>query len=71
MALAVGTPVLNSSNAEFGTVEHVLQIPAEDLFDGIAVKTKHGLRFVDRAVFPDRRGGREPPGSQGNPGPTP
>ena len=53
MALAVGTPVLSSSNAEFGTVEHVLQIPEEDLFDGIAVKTKHGLRFVDRDQIAD------------------
>ena len=44
VALAVGTPVLSSSNTEFGTVEHVLQVPEEDLFDGIAVKTKHGLR---------------------------
>jgi hypothetical protein len=53
MALPVGTPVLSSSNAEFGTVEHVLQIPEEDLFDGIAVKTKHGLRFVDRDQITD------------------
>jgi hypothetical protein len=53
MALAVGTPVLSSSNSEFGTVEHVLQIPEEDLFDGIAVKTKHGLRFVDRDQIAD------------------
>ncbi len=53
MALAVGTPVLSSSNSEFGTVEHVLQIPEEDLFDGIAVKTKHGLRFVDRDQIVD------------------
>ena len=47
-ALAVGTPVLSSTGTQFGTVEHVLQVPEEDLFDGIAVKTKHGLRFVDR-----------------------
>jgi hypothetical protein len=47
-ALAVGTPVLSSSGNQFGKVEHVLQIPEEDLFDGIAVKTHHGLRFVDR-----------------------
>ena len=47
-ALAVGTPVLSSTGNQFGTVEHVLQIPEEDLFDGIAVKTHHGLRFVDR-----------------------
>src|SRR5271157_4595454 len=53
MALAVGTPVLSSSDAEFGKVEHVLQIPEEDLFDGIAVTTKHGLRFVDRDQITD------------------
>ncbi len=53
MALAVGTPVLSSTSTEFGTVEHVLQIPSEDLFDGIAVKTKHGLRFVDRDQITD------------------
>ena len=53
MALSVGTPVLSSSNSEFGTVEHVLQIPEEDVFDGIAVKTKHGLRFVDRDQITD------------------
>ena len=47
MALSVGTPVLSSSSSEFGTVEHVLQIPEEDLFDGLVVATKDGLRFVD------------------------
>jgi hypothetical protein len=53
MALSVGTPVLSSTNTEFGTVEHVLQIPEEDIFDGIAVKTKRGLRFVDRDQIVD------------------
>jgi hypothetical protein len=49
MALAVGTPVLSASGTEFGKVEHVLQIPELDLFDGIVVKSHHhGLRFVDR-----------------------
>jgi hypothetical protein len=48
-ALEVGTPVLTSSDAEFGTVEHVLQVPSLDLFDGIVVKTRrHDVRFVDR-----------------------
>jgi len=47
-ALAVGTAVLSSTGTQFGQVEHVLQVPELDLFDGIAVKTKHGLRFVDR-----------------------
>jgi hypothetical protein len=40
--------VVSSSGTKFGTVEHVLQIPELDVFDGIAVKAKHGLRFVDR-----------------------
>jgi hypothetical protein len=48
MGLPVGAAVLSSSDTRFGTVEHVLQIPELDIFDGIAVKTKHGLRFVDR-----------------------
>jgi len=48
MSLEVGTPVLSCTGDEFGTVEHVLQIPSLDLFDGIVVKTKHGPRFVDR-----------------------
>ncbi|HEY5265519.1 MAG TPA: hypothetical protein VIJ40_01770 [Acidimicrobiales bacterium] len=44
----VGTPLLSSSDTQFGTVEHVLWIPELDIFDGIAVKTQHGVRFVDR-----------------------
>jgi hypothetical protein len=46
--LPVGTKVISTTDTQFGTVEHVLQIPELDIFDGIAVKTKHGLRFVDR-----------------------
>ena len=48
LALEVGTLVQTSSGKTIGTVEHVLQIPEEDLFDGIVVATDHGLRFVDR-----------------------
>lgn len=47
-ALAKGTPMLAQSGQQFGTVEHVLEIPDEDLFDGIVAATEHGLRFVDR-----------------------
>ena len=48
-ALEVGTPVVTATQTQFGTVEHVLQIPSLDLFDGIVVKTDHhGIRFVDR-----------------------
>lgn len=48
LALEVGTPVESSEGHTFGTVEHVLQIPSEDLFDGIVVATHRGLRFVAR-----------------------
>jgi len=53
LALAVGTPVVASSGTQFGTVQHVLQIPELDVFDGIAVDTEHGLRFVDRNQIAD------------------
>jgi hypothetical protein len=47
-ALATGTDVLASDGVGIGTVEHVLQVPELDLFDGLVVATAHGLRFVDR-----------------------
>jgi len=46
-ALTKGTPVLSASGSRFAVVEHVLQDPSLDLFDGLAVKDAHGLRFVD------------------------
>jgi hypothetical protein len=52
-ALEAGTQVVSSSGNPFGTVEHVLQVPELDLFDGIVVKTKHGVRFVDRDQIAD------------------
>jgi hypothetical protein len=53
-ALEVGTPVVTTSGTAFGTVEHVLQVPSLDLFDGIVVKTHHhGMRFVDRDQIDD------------------
>jgi hypothetical protein len=48
LALKDGTPVCTSEGTQIGTVEHVLQVPEEDLFDGLVLGTKHGLRFVDR-----------------------
>jgi hypothetical protein len=52
LALDRGTPVVSSSGNEFGTVEHVLQVPELDLFDGIVVRVhhlgQHRHRFVDR-----------------------
>jgi hypothetical protein len=47
MALQKGAKVLDSTGNEFGSVEHVLQDSSLDLFDGLAVTTRGGLRFVD------------------------
>lgn len=46
--LATGTEVLCADGTSIGTVEHVLQEPDIDLFDGIVVTTHNGMRFVDR-----------------------
>jgi hypothetical protein len=46
-AAVTGTPVLSSSGAEIGTLEHVLKVEELDLFDGIVVATHAGLRFID------------------------
>ena len=47
LAAVIGTPVLTSSGTKIGTLEHVLQVPEPDTFDGIVVATRHGLRFID------------------------
>ena len=46
-AAGPGTPVFTRSGKEIGTLEHVLEVPSLDLFDGIVVATDWGLRFVD------------------------
>jgi hypothetical protein len=46
-ALAKGVPVRAWGGEELGTVEHVLEVPELDVFDGIVVKTPAGLRFAD------------------------
>ena len=43
-----GVPMLSSTGTQFGTLEKVLEVPSEDLFDGVIVKTQYGRRFVDR-----------------------
>ena len=48
LALAQGTAVVASDHSSIGTVEQVLYVEAEDVFDGIVVTTVEGLRFVDR-----------------------
>ena len=46
-AAARGTPVLSSSGTQIGTLEHVLQVPELDVFDGLVIATDAGLRFID------------------------
>ena len=56
MAAVPGTPVLSSTGTQIGTLEHVLQIPELDVFDGIVIATGAGLRFIDAdAVLEIRR----------------
>jgi hypothetical protein len=45
-----GSPVLSATGHQIGKLEHVLEVPKLDLFDGIVIHTHDGLRFVD----PDR-----------------
>jgi hypothetical protein len=42
-----GTPVLSSSGQRIGTLEHVLEVPELDVFDGLVIATDGGLRFID------------------------
>jgi hypothetical protein len=46
-AAVPGTPVVSNSGTEIGTLEHVLEVPELDVFDGIVVATSVGLRFID------------------------
>ena len=38
-AVTLGLPVVTHSGEQFGVVEHVLEVPEEDLFDGVVVYT--------------------------------
>jgi hypothetical protein len=44
----LGVPLLSSTGEQFGTLVKVLEIPQEDLFDGVIVQVGHEHRFVDR-----------------------
>ena len=46
-AAVPGTPVLSSTGTQIGTLEHVLEVPELDVFDGIVIATRAGLRFID------------------------
>jgi hypothetical protein len=40
------SPVLSSSGTTIGHLEHVLEVPELDIFDGIVIATHGGLRFI-------------------------
>ena len=46
-ALPRGVPVVASDGVEIGTVHKVLDNAREHIFDGIEVRTRDGIRFVD------------------------
>lgn len=46
-ALRRGTMVRSSDDVEVGRVRRVLDNARENIFDGIVVETKQGMRFVD------------------------
>jgi len=46
-AAVPGSRVLSSTGTEIGTLEHVLEVTELDVFDGLVISTKSGLRFVD------------------------
>lgn len=48
-AAARGTQLLSSAGSQIGILEHVLQVPELDVFDGIVIATKAGLRFINPA----------------------
>ncbi|HEY7694263.1 MAG TPA: hypothetical protein VH816_18145 [Gaiellaceae bacterium] len=47
LVLAKGTAVYSSARERIGTVDEVLFVADEDVFDGIVIQTDGGRRFVD------------------------
>jgi hypothetical protein len=52
-ALAKGVSVRASGGEVIGAVEHVLEVPELDVFDGIVLTTAGGLRFADADQIAD------------------
>ncbi len=46
-AAARETLVLTGSGTKIGSLEHVLEVPEVDVFDGIVIATDCGLRFIE------------------------
>jgi hypothetical protein len=54
-----GVPVLTSDGKQFGILEHVLEVPEEDIFEGIVVWTGGG-GWADRRIQRDLSRGAQP-----------
>jgi hypothetical protein len=52
LGVAPGVPVLTRDGTQFGILEHVLEVPEEDVFDGIVVWTGGG-GWLDRRIQRD------------------
>jgi hypothetical protein len=50
LTLADGTAVHASGGERIGTVEHVLAVPDDDIFDGLVLDTPSGRRFADATL---------------------
>jgi hypothetical protein len=49
MGVTLGVPVLTRGGEQFGILEHVLEVPEEDIFEGIVVWTGGGT-WADRHI---------------------
>lgn len=47
-ALTPGVPVLGPDGSEVGRVERVLDIPDQDIFRGLVIRTPDGVRLLER-----------------------
>jgi hypothetical protein len=56
--VSLGVPVLTRDGEQFGILEHVLAVPEEDIFEGIAVWVGGGT-WVDRQIQRDLSLGHE------------
>jgi hypothetical protein len=45
-AAVLHSSVLSSTGTTIGHLQHVLEVPDLDIFDGIVISTHHGLRFI-------------------------
>jgi hypothetical protein len=50
--VSLGVPVLTRDGEQFGVLEHVLEVPEEDIFEGIVVWTGEGT-WADRRIQRD------------------